>query len=54
MGGYFQVKIKLYQGNHDIIKAVMWFKYPIKIIVSVEEDLITVITNYLLRKGRKK
>ncbi len=46
--------MSLHQGNHDIIKAVMGFKYPIKIIVSVEEDLITVITNYLLRKGRKK
>jgi hypothetical protein len=32
----------------------MVIKYPLKIAVSVGEDLMTVITNYPLKKGRKK
>jgi hypothetical protein len=46
--------INLHQGDHVIIKDIHGFKYPLKISVSVEEDLITVVTNYLLKKGRKK
>jgi hypothetical protein len=46
--------MNLHQGEHEIIKDVPGFKYPLKIVVSVEEDLITVITNYPLKKGRKK
>lgn len=46
--------MNLHQGNHEIIKDVHGFKYPLRIVVSVEEDLVTVITNYLLKKGRKK
>jgi hypothetical protein len=42
------------QGEHEIIKDVHGFKYTLKIIVSVSEHLITVITNYPLKKGRKK
>jgi len=30
------------------------FKYPIKIVVAVENDIMTVITNYPLKKGRIK
>ena len=41
-------------GNHEIIEHVKNFKYPLKIIVSVEKDIITVITNYPLKKGRQK
>jgi len=44
----------LKHGEHEIIKNVTGFKYPLKIIVSVEEDLINVVTNYPLKKGRKK
>ena len=44
----------LHQGEHEIRKNVSRFKYPLKIVVSVEEDLITVVTNYPLQKGRKK
>jgi len=29
-------------------------KYPLKIVTTVEDDIITVVTNYRLRKGRKK
>jgi hypothetical protein len=46
--------INLHQGEHVIIKDVQGLKYPLKIVVSVEEDLITVVTNYPLKKGRKK
>ncbi len=46
--------VNLHQGEHKIIKDVPGFKYPLKIVVSVEEDLITVVTNYPLKKGRKK
>ncbi len=46
--------MNLHQGGHKIIKRVSGFKYPLKIAVSVEENLITVITNYPLKKGRKR
>jgi len=39
-------------GNHELIKEVAGFKYPIKIVVSVEEDKMNVITNYPLKRGR--
>jgi hypothetical protein len=44
----------LSQGEHEIVRHVTGFKYPLKIAVSVEEGLITVITNYPLKKGRKE
>ena len=44
----------LSQGNHEIIENVEGFNYPLKIVISVEKDIITVITNYPLKKGRKK
>ena len=46
--------LKLSQGKQEIIKEVDGLKYPLKIVVSVENDIITVITNYPLKKGRKK
>ncbi|MDP3297452.1 MAG: hypothetical protein Q8N09_07680 [Thermodesulfovibrionia bacterium] len=48
------MNMNLHQGEHEIIKNVSGFKYPLKIVVSVEKDLITVVTNYPLKKGRKK
>lgn len=48
-------KMNLHQGEHEIIKNVVGFKYPLKIVVSVEKDLTTtIITNYPLKKGSKK
>jgi len=44
----------LSQGNQEIIENVEGFKYPLKIVISVENDIITVITNYPFKKGRKK
>jgi len=45
--------IKLPQGKHEIIKSVEGFKYPLKIVISVESDIISIITTYPLKKGRK-
>jgi len=46
-------KKELTQGNQEIVEDVQGFKYPLKIVVSVESDTVTVITNYPLKKGRK-
>ena len=46
--------MNLHQGEHKIIKHVSGFNYPLKIVVSIEGNLMTVITNYPLKKGRKK
>lgn len=45
---------ELIQGNQEIIENVEGFKYPLKIAVSVDDDITTVITNYPLKKGRKR
>ena len=45
---------ELIQGDQEIIENAQGFKYPLKIVVSVEGDIVTVITNYPLKKGRKK
>ncbi len=44
----------LRQGEQEIIRDVVGFQYPLKIVVSIEKDAATVITNYPLKKGRKK
>jgi sulfur carrier protein ThiS len=41
-------------GEHEIIKDVQGFEYPIKVVVSVEGDMLTVITSYPLKKGRRQ
>jgi hypothetical protein len=46
--------MNLLQGEHELIRNVDGFQYPLKIVVSVEGDTVTVITNYPLKKGRKK
>jgi len=46
--------VNLRQGEQEIVKDVVGFKYPLKIIVAVEKDITTVITNYPLKKGKKK
>ena len=38
----------------NLIRDVAGFKYPIKIVVSVDNNMITVITNYPLKKGRSQ
>jgi hypothetical protein len=44
----------LTEGNQAIIENVEGFEYPLKIVVTVKEEIITVITNYLLGKGIKR
>lgn len=43
----------LAHGDQEIIEYIEGFKYPIKIIATVAYDIITVKTNYPLKKGRK-
>ena len=43
----------LSHGKHEIIKEIKGFKFPLKIVVDIKNDIISVITNYLLKKGRK-
>ena len=45
---------ELSQGTHEITENTEGFKYPLKIVIKLEGDIITVITNYPLKKGRKK
>jgi hypothetical protein len=41
------------QGSQEVIENVEGFKYPLKIVIAVENGIITVETNYPLKKGRK-
>ncbi len=47
-------QLKLAQGEQEVTKDIPGFDLPIKIVVTVEGELVTVITNYPLEKGRKK
>jgi hypothetical protein len=44
---------RLNSGKHEIVQDVETLKYPLKVVVSVENDIITVISNYPLKKGRR-
>ena len=44
----------LQDGEHELIKEMPGFLYPIKIVVAVEKERMTVITNYPLKKGRSR
>ena len=44
----------LTQGQHEIIKEIDGLRYPLKIVVHVENNSAKVITNYPLKKGFKK
>jgi hypothetical protein len=43
----------LHLGIHEVVEKVEGFKYPLKVVVAVEDDVVTVITSYPLKKGRK-
>jgi hypothetical protein len=43
--------LDLSDGEHELIRNVSGFKYPIKIVVVVENNIMTVITTYPLKKG---
>jgi hypothetical protein len=40
----------LQDGQQEILKTIPGMSYPLKIIVSRENDRVTVITNYPLKK----
>jgi hypothetical protein len=44
-------KMKLSSGDHEIIKHIPGFQHPLKIVVTVDVNLMTVVTNYPLKKG---
>lgn len=46
--------LDLHDGEYELTKDVLGFEYPIKIVISVENNIITVITNYPLKKGRSQ
>lgn len=41
-------------GINEIIENIEGFKHPIKIVIALEGDTLTVITNYPLKKGGKR
>ena len=45
--------LDLDDGEHELLRNVSGFGYPIKIVVAVESNKIVVITSYPLKKGRK-
>ena len=45
---------ELSQGEHEIIEKIAGIEYMVKIVVRVEDDIITVITSYPLKKGRSE
>ena len=42
----------LHDGTQEIIKEVQGIAFPLKIVVSVENNIITIITNYPFKKGK--
>lgn len=42
------------QGNQQIIEHVGGRQYPLKIILAVEHDRITIVTAYPLKRGKKQ
>ncbi len=47
-------KKNLPSGKYEILQEIKGQKFPIKIVISVENDTIVVITNYPLKKRRKQ
>ena len=45
--------LSLEDGEHEIIKDILGFKFPVKVVAVAKEGIVTVITNYPLKKGRK-
>ena len=45
--------LDLSDGEHELIRDISGFCYPIKIVVAVENNDVVVITSYPLKKGRK-
>ena len=45
------LEANLVTGEQEIVAKVSGMKYPLKIVVTLEGDVVTVITNYPLKKG---
>lgn len=45
---------KLAAGRQSIVKQVAGFAYPLKVVVMVANRDVTVITNYPLKRGKKR
>jgi hypothetical protein len=43
--------VDLKQGRQELLKKVEFSRYPIKLVVDVNDDIITVITSYPFKKG---
>lgn len=44
---------EFHTGTHEILENLEGFTYPVKIVIAVENDIITVVTSYPVRRGRK-
>lgn len=42
------------EGKHEVLQDIEGFEYPIKIVVVVEKDILTIVTNYPYKKGVEK
>ena len=43
---------ELSQGKCEIVEKVVGFQYPIKVVAIRDGDIVTIVTNYPLKKGR--
>jgi hypothetical protein len=41
-------------GKHEIVHEAPGFRYPLKIVISIEQDETRIVTVYPLKKGRRK
>ncbi len=46
--------LKFKQGKGEILTIVKGYKFPIKIVIDVEGNIVTVISTYPYKKGRKR
>lgn len=46
--------MSLSDDNYEIVRDLIGFRRPLKIVVYVQQDATTVVTVYPLKKGRKK
>ncbi|MDI6781982.1 MAG: hypothetical protein QME49_07775 [bacterium] len=45
---------KIPQGEYEIIKDIAGFKFPLKIVICIKENVVTVITAYPLKKRKEE
>ncbi len=46
--------LTLEDGEHEIVRTISGFEFPIKVVALVKEERVMVITNYPLKKGKPK